>query len=80
MNTRLHRQPIPMGRIKSSSLTWNEATMGKKRNIDEGKGARLEMVHNGQFTFQLEDPLTRLLTLWKYSSFQSFFSTTDSCP
>jgi hypothetical protein len=65
-----------MGRINSSSLTWNEATMGKKRNIDEGNGTRMETEYNRGFAFQ--DPLTTLQTLWKYSSFQSFF-TTDSC-
>jgi hypothetical protein len=57
-----------MGRINSSSLTWNEATMGKKRNIDEGKGTRMETEYNGGFAFQ--DPLTTLRTLWQYSSFQ----------
>lgn len=55
-----------MGRINSSSLTWNEAAIGKKRNIDEGNGTRVETEHNGQFAFQ--DPLTTLRTLWKYST------------
>jgi hypothetical protein len=49
-----------MGRINSSSLTWNEAAIWKKRKIDEGNGTRMETEHNGQFAFQ--DPLTTLRT------------------
>jgi hypothetical protein len=41
-----------MGKINSYSLTWNEATMGKKRDIYEGDGAKMETVYNGRFAFQ----------------------------
>jgi hypothetical protein len=59
-----------MGRISGSSLAWNEATIGKERNIDEGNGTRMETECNGQFTTEsVTDPLTTIRTLWQYSSF-----------